>query len=130
MSQHKSTKAVELKTYKGNPDHRGYANLLIEYGNENKIKVSIPYCSKVKEVFTLFPPEAKIDWFTHTLQIQDTKLWYDDEIYKYKDLLKRKTVVQVVPDEEEPFISIVAYYLGVFLEKILTKIFPNLNTKN
>ena len=126
MSQNQKPK-VEVELYKGKSDERGHADMLLEIDSEHQKKISIPYCSKVKETFNKqFLADKNIYWFTHSLQINETKLWYDDEIYKYKDLLKdRKTVVKIVPDEEEPCISIFAYYIGVGLEKILLKLFPN-----
>ena len=122
MSKKTASKPLEVK-HPATADTRGYANIVIEYNDGERMKVRIPYRSKVKEIFTLFPPESHIDWYTHSLQIKDTILWYDDEIFKYKDLIKRKAVVHVIEDEEEPFISIIAYYIGVFLEKIFSKCF-------
>ena len=50
MSQNQKPK-VEVELYKGKSDERGHADMLLEIDSEHQKKISIPYCSKVKEIF-------------------------------------------------------------------------------
>lgn len=116
-----NNKNIKTITFSEKPDSSGVASLIINVENQEKVRVMIPFCLKVVDIFRIFDEDQTIDWCTHSLKIGDTLLWYDNPISDYKNIIRRDTEVTIVPDEEDSLFTTGFYYFCTWLSSLWTK---------